>query len=196
MARILVGLQIYNGLANRLTIQYTSGMHVQSLDYEGLPFRYHQCHEWGHLVVECKKGAYVNTQKSSGTKSGGEHLARRDEVWRSSSAEESLGFNRSEAAGVRHTPCTGPDMEQGQDNSLGISTPLPEVVVSSGTDSPPLPISSFPLMSQFLSSFSSISLGSSFKSPLLKTKAIVTSIPLPLTDSPPPCGLRRIPHNI
>ena len=111
VAWILVGLQIYKGLANRLPIQYTSGMHVQLLDYEGLPFRCHCCHEWGHLVAECKKGAYGNTQKSSGTKSGGECLAHHDKVWRSNYAEESSGFNRSNDADGGHTPCTGPDME-------------------------------------------------------------------------------------
>ena len=75
VARILVGLQIYKGLTDRLPIQYTSGMHVQALDYEGLPFHCHRCHKWGHLVAEFPKGARVNTQKSMGTKSCGEHLA-------------------------------------------------------------------------------------------------------------------------
>lgn len=80
MAQILVGLQIYKGLVERLPIEYTSGTHVQPLDYEGLPFRYHRCHEWGHLVSECPKGVHVNTQKNVGTKRCGERLVYHSEA--------------------------------------------------------------------------------------------------------------------
>ena len=61
VAHILVGLQIYKGLVDRLPIQYSCGTHVQSLDYEGLPFHCHWCHEWGHLVANCFKGTRVTS---------------------------------------------------------------------------------------------------------------------------------------
>lgn len=111
VARILVGLQIYKGLADKLPIQYTCGTHVHALDYEGLPFCCHRCHKWGHLVAECKKGACVNSQMSPGTKSSGERLAPSEEMWRSSTAEVSSGFIRAEIADSGHSPCYGPDME-------------------------------------------------------------------------------------
>ena len=80
MAQILVGLQIYKGLADRLPIESTSGTHIQPLDYEGLPFRCHRYHELGHLVAKCPKVAHVNPQKSVGTKSCGERPAYHSEA--------------------------------------------------------------------------------------------------------------------
>lgn len=94
MARILVGLQIYKG--NRLPIQYCCGTHVQPLDYEGISFRCHQCHEWGHLVAECNKGARVTSHAPRGSRSSGDRLLPSEEVWRSNVAEVSSGFSRAE----------------------------------------------------------------------------------------------------
>lgn len=76
-------------------------------------------------------------------------------------------------------------MEQGHVNPEASPTSQPEAIASSGMHPYPVPNSYFSLMSIFLSSFSCISLGTSSNPPSLNTKAIVTQIPVPLSDSPP-----------
>ena len=59
VAKILVGLQIYKGLADKHPIELEGSVHVQHMDYEGLPFRCHRCHTLGHLVVQCTRSPRV-----------------------------------------------------------------------------------------------------------------------------------------
>jgi hypothetical protein len=54
VARILVRLDLRPGLLKDLTIETVSGSFIQPLDYEGIPFRCHRCHIYGHGVAECK----------------------------------------------------------------------------------------------------------------------------------------------
>jgi len=54
VARILVKLDLRPRLLKYLTIETTFGSFIQPLDYEGIPFRCHRCHIYGHDVVECK----------------------------------------------------------------------------------------------------------------------------------------------
>jgi hypothetical protein len=50
-----VRLDLCSGLLKELTIKTASGSFIQSLDYEGIPFRCHRrCHVYGHGVVDCK----------------------------------------------------------------------------------------------------------------------------------------------
>jgi len=64
VARILVRLDSHPGLLNNLNIETVSGSFIQPLEYEGILFRCHICHIYGHEVVECKmpfKGKFRGT---------------------------------------------------------------------------------------------------------------------------------------
>jgi hypothetical protein len=54
VARILVLLNIREGLKEFLNLTYLGRTRVQILDYEGVPFRCRRCHEYGHIVKDCK----------------------------------------------------------------------------------------------------------------------------------------------
>lgn len=99
--------------------------------------------------------------------------------------EVSSGFSRAENIDIRLSSSFGPDMEQGHINPQAPLTSPPEAVASSGMHPSPVPSSTFPLLSNFLSSFSYISLGASSNPLSLNTKVVVTKIPLPLSNSPP-----------
>ncbi|GLJ49864.1 hypothetical protein SUGI_1059620 [Cryptomeria japonica] len=47
---ILVDLDISNGLPAEILLNSSKGSWVQSLDYEGIPFRYRRCFKIGHLA--------------------------------------------------------------------------------------------------------------------------------------------------
>jgi hypothetical protein len=64
VARILVRLDLRPGLLKEIKIKATSGIFLQPLDYEGIPFRCHRCHVYGHGVAECTlpfKGKFRGT---------------------------------------------------------------------------------------------------------------------------------------
>jgi hypothetical protein len=64
VARILVRLDLRPGLLKEMKIKTSSGTFLQPLDYEGIPFRFHRCHAYGHGVVDCKlpcKGNFRGT---------------------------------------------------------------------------------------------------------------------------------------
>ena len=79
VARILVGLEIYKGLVDKLPIESAGGTHIQQIDYEGLPFRCHRCHKLGHLVAQCIRAPCVPLKgvmsQSSGERSLTENVA-------------------------------------------------------------------------------------------------------------------------
>jgi hypothetical protein len=54
VARILVLLNIREGLREFLNLTDLGRTRVQILDYEGVPFRCRRCHEYGHIVKDCK----------------------------------------------------------------------------------------------------------------------------------------------
>ena len=64
MAKILVSLDLRLRLLKELTIVTTSGSFIQPLDYEGIPFRCHRCHAYGHGIVDCKLPFKNNTRGS------------------------------------------------------------------------------------------------------------------------------------
>lgn len=49
-------LNLTDGLAESITLQYNEYVIEQPLDYELLPFRCHRCHKYGHLVRDCLMG--------------------------------------------------------------------------------------------------------------------------------------------
>jgi len=60
MERILVGIDLTNGLEDSITIIKCSTLFHQTLDYEGVPLKCGRCHEYGHLFKDyalllCKK---------------------------------------------------------------------------------------------------------------------------------------------
>jgi hypothetical protein len=54
VARILVLLNIREGLKEFLNLTDLGRTRVQILDYEGVPFHCRRCHEYGHIVKDCK----------------------------------------------------------------------------------------------------------------------------------------------
>jgi hypothetical protein len=103
VARILVRLNLRPGLLQELTIESTVGTFVQILDYEGIPFRCHRCHAYGHGIAECPlpykgKLCFTKGSVSPNSPSGpslevqlgdGEH---KEEARDSPSGKVSLGF--------------------------------------------------------------------------------------------------------
>lgn len=55
MARILVLIDLREGLAEDLCLDTNYGSFTQMLDYEGVPFRCHRCHSTDHLLAQCNK---------------------------------------------------------------------------------------------------------------------------------------------
>jgi hypothetical protein len=53
VARILVNLNVREGLGEEVDLRWGSYTHTQSLDYENVPFRCRRCHQYGHLVMNC-----------------------------------------------------------------------------------------------------------------------------------------------
>ena len=51
MARILVLLDLREGLASDVCLDTKYGKVTQILEYEGVPFRCHRCHSDEHLVT-------------------------------------------------------------------------------------------------------------------------------------------------
>jgi len=54
MARILVNINVREGLGEEVDIVFGPFQHTQKLDYENIPFRCRRCHDYGHLVEDCK----------------------------------------------------------------------------------------------------------------------------------------------
>lgn len=52
-ARILVGMYIFKGFLEMIKLDNFKGYWIQTLDYEGLPFRCRKCSKRGHLAAHC-----------------------------------------------------------------------------------------------------------------------------------------------
>jgi len=57
VTRILVLLNIREGLKECLNLTYFGRTRVKILDYEGVHFRCRRCHEYGHIIKECKSSS-------------------------------------------------------------------------------------------------------------------------------------------
>ena len=53
VALILFQINMQKGLYQELLIESVAGEFVQTLDYEGIPFRCHRCHVYGNNVEKC-----------------------------------------------------------------------------------------------------------------------------------------------
>jgi hypothetical protein len=63
--RILVNLNIREGLGEEVDLSWGSYTYNQRLDYENIPFRCRRCHQYGNLIKSCKirvrtKGSIYN----------------------------------------------------------------------------------------------------------------------------------------
>jgi len=64
IARILVNINVREGLGDEIELVLGSYRHIQKLDYENIPFRCRRCHEYGHLVADCKLPLRIIKRKS------------------------------------------------------------------------------------------------------------------------------------
>jgi hypothetical protein len=53
VARVLVSLNVREGLGEEVDLRWGSFTHTQKLDYENVPFRCRRCHQYGHLITNC-----------------------------------------------------------------------------------------------------------------------------------------------
>ena len=53
LGKVLVLLDIRNGLAEDIVIKKGVIMFTQPLDYVGFPFQCNRCHYYGHLLAHC-----------------------------------------------------------------------------------------------------------------------------------------------
>jgi hypothetical protein len=75
VARILVNLNVREGLGEEMDLSWGGYTYAKKLDYENIPFRCRRCHQYGHLVKNCKLplrtkgtvyGRYKDSQKTVG----------------------------------------------------------------------------------------------------------------------------------
>jgi hypothetical protein len=57
MSRVLVELEVEEGLPAKLDIHWEGGIHVQRLDFMKVPFCYHRCRKTRHLKRDCPRFA-------------------------------------------------------------------------------------------------------------------------------------------
>ena len=53
VAKIMVKIDLKLGLSSEISVKTKDGDFTKLLDYEGVPFRCHRCHAYGHLVDSC-----------------------------------------------------------------------------------------------------------------------------------------------
>jgi hypothetical protein len=93
VARILVLLNIREGLKEYLNLTDLGRTRVQILDYEGVPFRCRRCHEYGHIIKDCKSSSkgHRNPRPTSENRLDNEMPISKDTS--SPSTESSIGGN-------------------------------------------------------------------------------------------------------
>ena len=53
MGNILVNLDLCDGLAEDILIEWGNKVYCQPLDYMGVPFHYNHNHKYGHVTGQC-----------------------------------------------------------------------------------------------------------------------------------------------
>lgn len=176
VAHILVGLQIYKGLADRLPIQYSCGTPVQSVNFEGIPFRCHRCHEWGHLVAECPKGTRAVAHAPRATRNCDARLSSGEEGRRRSPVEVSSGYSRVEREEAGRSQGAGPSSAQ-PESARSPPASFYEDVAYAGMPLSPVTCSLSPIISHVVSALSCISLEASSLSSSCKPAAASAELP-------------------
>ena len=54
VARILVNLNIREGIGEENDLSWGGYNYIKKSDYENIPFRCRRCHQYGHLIKSCK----------------------------------------------------------------------------------------------------------------------------------------------
>jgi hypothetical protein len=65
VARILVCINVREGLREEIDMKWGPYAHTQKLDYEDVPFYCRRCHQYGHLVADCHLPLRTNRKKSA-----------------------------------------------------------------------------------------------------------------------------------
>ena len=117
VARILVNINLREGLAESINLDWGLVIIPQILDYENVPFRCRRCHVYGHPVSECTlPGRFVNgsTRKGYGIErkgpsqkieaSSGTTQTSADELGSDPSSEELIFPNVMVDEGIRDSP--------------------------------------------------------------------------------------------
>lgn len=65
-ARICVEVDLEVGLPEAIKLNVGSWSHIQKLDYEQLPFKCRECHEYGHFARNCPKKSLENKEREEG----------------------------------------------------------------------------------------------------------------------------------
>jgi hypothetical protein len=54
VSRILVNLNVREGLGEEMDLTWGDYTYAQKLDYENIPLRCQRCHQYGHMIKNCK----------------------------------------------------------------------------------------------------------------------------------------------
>jgi hypothetical protein len=112
VAHILVKINLKKGLLQELTIESAAGTFVQMLDYEGIPFRCHRCHVYGHGVATFPLPFKGSDRKSKGTSSSSSPPRKKLETPWESERLKGKGMQRTEKLDTKD-PIPGRRSSQG-----------------------------------------------------------------------------------
>lgn len=71
VAKVLVSLDTKLGFLEEMNLEMGGLVHIQCLDYEGIPFRCLHCHAMDHLVEQCPHRLRVKRPNQSSQKDFG-----------------------------------------------------------------------------------------------------------------------------
>jgi hypothetical protein len=193
VARILVLLNVREGLKEFLNLTYLGRTRVQILDYEGIPFRCRRCHEYGHIIKDCKYSSRGHRNRRPFAENRRSNVTPISKDTSSPTTESSIGGNTNEQEASRTEEVEAPPLQEGIGMAL---VPVDREQQASEAGSEAIPHF---LVDSFLGMHISISrptfgFSKEFNftmlnrglSPTLPSLTLLPSPPLPLLPSPHP----------
>jgi hypothetical protein len=110
MGKLLVEVDMFDGLSPEIELEWRGVLFVQKLDYQGVPFRCSVCKETGHLRHKCS-GFYKKLLKEMNVESKDEEIKAR---------EPELNQSPEIKPGNKHQDDLDSDPDSGKINHLSI----------------------------------------------------------------------------
>lgn len=182
LARILVHLDTHDGLEEQITLQWGRCIRVQSLDYEGVPFRCRRCHKVGNLAKECplnKKSDDAPRATPASTRTASPIVSRPP-----STGQTPLATAPMDDPGQRRSSPPKTRARSAAEAGMNLGSPNPSLLSSVDVDVNHV-IGSSPQTSMAHCTISSPPLVCNTESIMSTSPPAVRSSPLPQGSSPP-----------